>query len=71
MLTAENIAQKSFRRTLLGYDLEQVDGFLDEIILQLQQLDKERLEMANTIQYLSDELRKLSSPQEKAREEHA
>ena len=37
MMTVEAIANKSFSRTFLGYDLEQVDDFLDEIIQQMQQ----------------------------------
>ena len=31
MMTVEAIANKSFRRTFLGYDLEEVDDFLDEL----------------------------------------
>lgn len=57
MLTVETIANKTFRRTLLGYDLEQVDDFLDEIIQQLQQMEQERREMTATIDYLVAELR--------------
>ena len=36
MMTVEAIANKSFRRTFLGYDLEEVDDFLDEIIRQMK-----------------------------------
>ena len=57
MLSVENIANKSFRRTLLGYDLEQVDDFLDEIIAQLRQMEQERRELTDTIDYLVGELR--------------
>lgn len=60
MLTPEMIANKTFRRTLLGYDLEQVDDYLDEIILYLQQLERERKEMNDTIEYLAAEVRRLS-----------
>ena len=49
MLTPQTIANKTFRRTLFGYDLEQVDDFLDEIILRLQQMEQERKEMMETI----------------------
>lgn len=61
MLTPEMIANKTFRRTLLGYDLEQVDDYLDEIILYLQQLERERKEMNDTIEYLAAEVRRLSA----------
>lgn len=60
MLTPETIANKTFRRTLLGYDLEQVDDFLDEIILHLQQLERERKEMSDTIDRLAAEIRRLT-----------
>ena len=43
MLTPQTIANKTFRRTLFGYDLEQVDDFLDEIILRLQQMEQEQV----------------------------
>ena len=58
MLTPQTIANKTFRRTLFGYDLEQVDDFLDEIILRLQQMEQERKEMLETIDYLAGELRR-------------
>ena len=57
MMTVEAIANKSFRRTLLGYDLEQVDDFLDEIIRQIQQMEQERRELTDTIDYLVGELK--------------
>ena len=57
MMTVEAIANKSFRRTFLGYDLEQVDDFLDEIIQQMQQMEQERRELTDTIDYLVGELR--------------
>ena len=57
MMTVEAIANKSFRRTFLGYDLEQVDDFLDEIIKQMQQMEQERRELTDTIDYLVGELR--------------
>ena len=57
MMTVEAIANKSFRRTFLGYDLEQVDDFLDEIIQQMQQMEQERQELTDTIDYLVGELK--------------
>ena len=57
MMTVEAIANKSFRRTFLGYDLEEVDDFLDEIIRQIQQMEQERRELTDTIDYLVGELR--------------
>ena len=57
MMTVEAIANKSFRRTFLGYDLEEVDNFLDEIIRQIQQMEQERRELTDTIDYLVGELK--------------
>ena len=63
MMTVEAIANKSFRRTFLGYDLEEVDAFLDEIIRQIQQMEQdqqmeqERRELTDTIDYLVGELK--------------
>lgn len=57
MMTVEAIANKSFRRTFLGYDLEEVDDFLDEIIRQIQQMEQERQELTDTIDYLVGELK--------------
>ena len=57
MMTVEAIANKSFRRTILGYDLEQVDDFLDEIIKGMQQMEQERRELTDTIDYLVGELK--------------
>lgn len=56
MIKADNIATKEFRKSLYGYDCEQVDLFLDEIIVQLKQMEQERLEMATTIEYLVSKL---------------
>ncbi len=52
MIKAENIASKEFRKSLYGYDCEQVDLFLDELIVQLKQMEQERQEMSTTIEYL-------------------
>ena len=61
MLTPEAIAEKTFRKTMFGYDLEQVDAFLDEIIVQMQQQEKERREMSEMIDQLSARLQKYES----------
>lgn len=52
MIKAENIASKEFRKSLYGYDCEQVDLYLDELIVQLKQMEQERLEMSTMIEYL-------------------
>ena len=56
MIKAENIVNKEFRKALFGYDREDVDRYLDELIAQLLEMEKERKEMASTIEYLVSEL---------------
>ena len=56
MIKAENIVNKEFRKALFGYDREDVDKYLDELIAQLLEMEKERKEMASTIEYLVSEL---------------
>lgn len=56
MIRAENIVNKEFRKALFGYDREDVDKYLDELIAQLHVMETERKEMAATIEYLVSEL---------------
>ena len=56
MIKADNIVNKEFRKSLFGYDREDVDKYLDELIEQLRAMEKERREMASTIEYLVSEL---------------
>jgi DivIVA domain-containing protein len=54
MLLASQIADKTFRRSLFGYEMEQVDAFLDEIIIEMQRLYDERDQMLARIDALQD-----------------
>jgi len=56
MIKAENIVNKEFKKSLFGYDREDVDRYLDELIVQLRQMETERKEMAATIEYLVSEV---------------
>jgi DivIVA domain len=56
MIKAENIVNKEFRKSLFGYDREDVDKYLDELITQLLAMEKERKEMVATIEYLVSEV---------------
>ncbi len=58
MIKAESIVNKEFRKSLFGYDREDVDRYLDELIVQLRQMETERKEMTATIEYLVSELSK-------------
>ena len=56
MIKADNIVNKEFKKSLFGYDREDVDRYLDELILQLRQMEEERSEMVSTIEYLVSEM---------------
>ena len=56
MIKAENIVNKEFKKSLFGYDREDVDRYLDELIVQLRQMEAERQEMVSTIEYLVSEM---------------
>ncbi len=56
MIKAESIVNKEFKKSLFGYDREDVDRYLDELIVQLRQMETERKEMAATIEYLVSEM---------------
>ena len=56
MIKAENIVNKEFRKSLFGYDREDVDKYLDELIVQLLEMENERKEMVATIEYLVAEV---------------
>ena len=56
MIKAENIVNKEFKKSLFGYDREDVDRYLDELIVQLRQMEDERKEMVSTIEYLVSEV---------------
>ena len=57
MITPYEIENKDFSRSVRGYNVVEVDDFLDLIILDLQKLLAENEEMKNTVKSLEDELR--------------
>lgn len=56
MITPKEIEEKEFSRVVRGFKPEEVDLFLDEIILDLEQLLKEREEMRSEIKALRAEV---------------
>lgn len=52
----DDIVNKNFSRSFMGYDIEQVDGFLDEIIEALERYESEKREMLNAMEYLMKKL---------------
>ncbi|HHX95996.1 MAG TPA: DivIVA domain-containing protein [Clostridia bacterium] len=56
MLTPLDIHNQEFKRSLRGYDVDEVDEFLDEIIRDFEYLYKENLELKETIQKRDEEV---------------
>ena len=68
MIRPADISEKSFHKSFFGYDMEQVDAFLDEIIDTLIKTDEERREMAEIIDRLSAMIEERLYPQESTAE---
>lgn len=60
-MRTEEIVEKVFARSFMGYDIEQVDVFLDEVIEALERYEAEKQEMLNAMEYL---MRKLERGQQ-------
>jgi len=56
MLLSSEIANKNFRRAFIGYDMEQVDAFLDEILAEMDKLQQERQELRERLDIMQDTL---------------
>lgn len=52
----DEIIQKEFSRSFFGYDMQEVDSFLDEVIDQFEKLEGERKEMISAMEYLLNKL---------------
>lgn len=52
----DDIVNKEFGRSFMGYDMREVDGFLDDIIDKLERYESERREMLTAMEYLLDKL---------------
>lgn len=56
MLTPLDIHNKEFRKGMRGYDVNEVDEFLDEVIKEFETLYKEKMDLKEQIDYLNDNL---------------
>ena len=54
MITPQDIDNKEFKKSLWGYNVNQVEDFLDEIMLSYQMLHKENLAATERIAMLSE-----------------
>jgi cell division initiation protein len=56
MLTPLDIHNKEFKRSFRGYNEEEVDGFLDKVIKDYEQLYRENIELKESVDRLSSKL---------------
>ncbi|MBO8434096.1 MAG: DivIVA domain-containing protein [Tyzzerella sp.] len=54
MITVNDIETKEFKKSALGYSQDDVDKFLDEIIVDYEKLTKENFELKEKVASLSD-----------------
>lgn len=59
MIRTADIVGKVFTKSFMGYDMQEVDAFLDEIIEELERYEAERKEMTTAMEYLLKELENL------------
>lgn len=64
MLTPLDIHNREFRRSLRGYDIDEVDEFLDEVIRDFESLYKENLDLKEKIQKQDDNINKYKELEE-------
>ena len=55
-MRTDEIVNQVFTRSFMGYDIEQVDGFLDEVIETLERYEAEKREMLAAMEYLMKKL---------------
>lgn len=60
-LTPYEIHNKEFKRTFRGYDVDEVNDFLDQIIKDFELLTREKLELEQEVEELRAELREVQT----------
>lgn len=64
MITPLDIQNKEFKRSFRGYKEAEVDQFLDEIIVDYEELYKENIELKDKIVMLSEQIKRYSNLEE-------
>jgi len=64
MLTPLDIHNKEFKKSLRGYEVNEVDEFLDEIIKDFESLYKENLELKEQVDKQNDNLQRYKEMEE-------
>ena len=50
MIKTSDIVNKVFNRAFMGYDIREVDAFLDELIEELEALQRDRLTLTRSLE---------------------
>ncbi|MBU5440365.1 DivIVA domain-containing protein [Tissierella sp. MSJ-40] len=61
MITPLDIQNKEFKKSFRGYKAGEVDGFLDEIIMDYERIYKENIELKDKIGMLTDQIRQYNN----------
>lgn len=64
MITPLDIQNKEFGKSLRGYDIKEVDIFLDEIIDDYEKIFKENIELKDKVNLLADQIRQYNTMEE-------
>lgn len=64
MLTPLDIHNKEFKKSLRGYEVNEVDEFLDEVIKDFESLYKDNLDLKEQIQAQKDNLKRYKEMEE-------
>ena len=67
MLTIDEIKNVSFRKATRGYNADEVDSFIDEVIASFEQLKKEKTNLVHKIDRLATRLEEYRADEETVR----
>ena len=67
----QDIQNKEFSKSILGYDCREVDTFLDLVIDRMTEYEKEKKEMLTALEYLLKELEKAEKKRKKRKTDPA
>lgn len=68
LLTPLDIQNKEFKKSLRGYDVKAVDIFLDEVLLDYENVYKENVELKDKVNIFSDQIRYYNTLEETLKE---
>lgn len=68
MITPLEIQNKEFSKAVIGYSAKDVDGFLDDVIVNYERVYKENIELKDKINMMADQLRKYNAMEETLKE---